>query len=845
MHGSGPERRTIFGIRARLATLAILLAGVSPALDLPSGAIAATPQPRQAATLQPPAALHLSVVDENGAAVPSARITLTPGQGAPVRGETDYAGRKEFTRLEPGTYSLRVEKEGFFAVTRMTVHVGETTAVEVRLNHVREFTEQVNVIYSPPAIDPVKTQSSETLTSEDIIDLPYPVSRDIRYALPMLPGVLQDSTGQLHIDGASTRQVYDQIDGFNVADPATDLFLTRVSVDALRSADVAQSRYSTEFGKSSGGVISLRTSNGDNHWRITGTDPFPGLEDRRGLHVNNWTPRGIASGPIRPGKAWFMDAAELEYDQTIYTELPANADRYAVLRGSNLSKGQVNLADNNNLTVSLLINSLYSPHSGLDPLDPISTTQRYSTNAVLLNFKDQHLFQNGWLLEAGFQTSSFYTRLVPLGSQTYVINPNGTSGNYYLTNHGEGGRNEIIGNVFVPPLHKRGKHEVKIGIDIDRVSDYEQYTRNPYVVESANGVLTRSVSFTNAPPFTRFDVEEGGYAQDRWTISPRWLVEPGVRFDSDSIVQRAEASPRIASAFLLKRDGSSKISAGIGVYRDASNLDILTRSLSGTRTDSFYDPTGTFLILPPVLSTFTVDPNQLRFSIVNNASAALEQKLPRTTYLKIELMDRRARDIWSFVNPGASYSPTGPFSGNFILTNGRQDRYESASATFRHVFKQNHEIFVAYTRARALTNADFTYSLDSVLFSPQAGGPLPWDAPNRVVAHAFLPLTHKIDAAYTLDWRTGYPFTLFNDAEQIVGGPYSERFPTYFSLDVSLERRFTIFGFQWALRAGVDNITDRGDYSTVNSNVDSPEFLTYSGALGRSFIARVRLLGRK
>ncbi len=845
MQGSGRERTALSGSRAGLATLALLLAGVCVPADFSPAAFAVPLQPPQAATGQSAAVLHLAVVDENGAAVPSAHITLTPQQGAPVRGETDYAGRKEFAGLTPGAYSLRVEKEGFFAVTGRVIHVGEVANADVRLNHVREFSEQVNVVYSPPAIDPAKTQSSETLTSEDIIDLPYPVTRDIRYALPMLPGVLQDSTGQLHVDGASTRQVYDQIDGFNVSDPATGLFLTRISVDALRSVDVTQSRYSTEYGKSSGGVISLRTSNGDNHWRITGTDPFPGVEDRRGLHVNNWTPRGIASGPIRPGKAWFMDAAELEYDQTFYTELPANADRYAVLRGSNLAKGQVNLAENNNLTVSLLVNSLYSPHSGLDPLDPISTTQRYSTNAVLLNFKDQHLFKSGWLLEAGFQTSSFYTRLVPMGTQTYVINPNGTSGNYYLTNHGEGGRNEIIGNVFAPPLHTAGKHEVKIGVDIDRVSDYEQYTRQPYVVENNNGILTRSVSFTNGPPFTRFDVEEGGYAQDRWTINQRWLVEPGVRFDSDSIVQKVVPSPRIASTLMLTRSGNSKLSGGIGVYRDPSNLDILTRSLTGTRMDSFYDPTGTFLIMPPVLSTFTIDPSQLHFSIADNASVALEQKLPRTTYLKLELMDRRERDIWSFVNPGASYSPTGPFSGNFVLTNGRQDRYESASATFRHVFKQNHEVFVAYTRSRALTNADFTYNLDNVLFSPQAGGPLPWDAPNRILSHAFLPLTHKIDIAYTLDWRTGYPFTLMNDSEQIVGGPYSERFPTYFSLDVSLERRFTIFGFQWALRAGIDNITDRGNYSTVNSNVDSPDFLTYTGAQGRSFIARIRLLGRK
>ena len=87
---------------------------------------------------------------------------------------------------------------------------------------------------------------------------------------------------------------------------------------------------------------------------------------------------------------------------------------------------------------------------------------------------------------------------------------------------------------------------------------------------------------------------------------------------------------------MLKRNGDRKISWGFGVYRDPSNLDILTRSLTGTRTDYFYGPTGTNLLLPPVLSTFTINPNQLLFSYVTNASVAFEQKLPKTTYLRVE-----------------------------------------------------------------------------------------------------------------------------------------------------------------------------------------------------------------
>ncbi len=846
MGGRLPVRNRVAGLASRRAGFHRIAGSLPFSIALAVIAAMAGGAPAQNPVNAPASIdLHVAVVDENGAAVPSARVMLSPHEGKPFQGETDYAGRREFPSLPPGIYTLHIEKEGFFAVNEVGIKVGDIRSADVTLHHIREFPEQVNVVYSPPAIDPAKTQASESLNSAEIINLPFPVDRDIRYSLPYLPGVLQDSTGQLHVNGASTRQVLDQIDGFNVSDPVTGQFQTRVSVDVLRSVDVAGSRYSTEYGKSSGGVISLRTATGDDHWRLTATDFIPGVQARRGLNVNNWTPRSMLSGPVRPGKAWFIDAVEGEFASTFYTELPRGADRSIVWRGSNLSKVQVNLAQNNNLTVGLLVNALFAPRSGLDPLDPISTTQRYLTNAYQFTVRDQHLFENGTLLEAGFATSSYYTSVAPMGSQTYIQTPNGTSGNYYLSNRARGVRTEVIGNVFVPPQHAMGKHEIKLGIDVDRLSDFQEFNRHSYLIERDDGSTSRSVSFTNAPPFTRYNVETGGYVQDRWSPLQRLLVEPGIRFDTDEIVRGVVASPRIASTFLLKRNGDTKISFGSGIYRDPSSLDILTRSLTGTRTDLFYDATGTNLLQPPVLSTFTVDASQLHFSYATNSSAALEQKLPKTTYLRVELLDRRENNIWTFVNPGASTLPNGPFSGQFTLTNGRRDHYDSASMSLRHVFKQNHVVFASYTRSRALTNADFGYSLDTLLFSPQSGGPLAWDAPNRFLSWGWLPAPYKFDFAYALDWRTGFPYTLQNDSQEVVGAPDSQRFPAYFSLDVSLERRFTFFGYQWAVRGGVNNITKHGNYNFVNSNIDSPDFHSYSGAPGRSFVARIRLLGRK
>jgi hypothetical protein len=823
--------------RRTTVLLVLMLAGIAP-----SAAVAARPPQSAPERFE----LQVVVTDENGVAVPSAHLTLTPAAAAPLeRGITDYAGRIKFSGLAAGTYALKVEKEGFFAVTLDEFHVGEVASADVTLNHVREFSEQVNVVYSPPAIDPAKTQASETLNNDAIINLPFTVTRDIRYALPLIPGVLQDATGQLHVNGSSTRQVNDQLDGFNISDPATGLFLTRVSVDALRSVNVASSRYSTEFGKGSGGMISLLTGMGDDHWRVTATDFIPNFQSRRGIHLSAWTPRGLFSGPIRKGKAWFIDAWEGEYDQTIFEELPLGADRYAVWRGSNLSKVQINLAPNNNLTVGLLVNYFRSPHAGLDPFDPMSTTRDTRNNAVLLTFKDQHVFPSGTLLELGIAASRYTFGSIPQGTQAFVLTPDGTRGNYYATSHALANRTEGIGNLFVRPLHGAGKHEIKTGFDADQVSDQQTFNRLPYSIVREDGTLSDHVSFANGSPFRRATLEASAYVQDRWSLTKRWLLEPGVRLDWDGITHDLVPSPRIASTVLVKPNGDTKVSWGIGIYRDPSNLDILTRSLTGTRTDSFYDLSGLDLLQPPVVSTFTINERLLKLPQATNWSVALEQKLPKSTYLRVQFLERRGRDIWTFVNPAASTSPTGPFAGQFILTNYRHDHYDAGELAFRHVFKQNHVVFASYTRSRASTNAAFGYNIDTVLFSPQAGGPLAWDTPNRLLTWGWLPLMEKIDGAYAIDWHDGFPFTLQNNEQQVVGPPGSRRYPQYFSLDFTLERRFTAFGFQWALRGGVDNVTNHSNPTFVDANIDSPHFLTFSGSQARAYTGRIRLLGRK
>src|ERR1700751_5193233 len=169
------------------------------------------------------------VVDENGVAVPSARVSLEAPQQPAIRCQTDYTGRCQFPSLAPGRYQLRVEKEGFYALQQPAVEITRSSNIDVAISHQQEVHEVVDVHESPPAIDPAQIASQESISGLDIIDIVYPGTHDYRNVLNFIPGVVQDQTGQPHIAGAQTYQTETLLDGFNVTQPANGQLLVHVS----------------------------------------------------------------------------------------------------------------------------------------------------------------------------------------------------------------------------------------------------------------------------------------------------------------------------------------------------------------------------------------------------------------------------------------------------------------------------------------------------------------------------------------------------------------------------------------------------------------------------------------
>ena len=788
---------------------------------------------------QPPPQVTVTVTDENGAAVIGARILRNDMERSRVfQAETDFRGRARFPAAT-GPHRLLVEKPGFYSALLPELKPSQPADVQVKLRHVQEFHERMEVTDSPPAVDPAKTAGSDELTNRELFSLPYPTTRDFRQALPFIPQVVLDQNEQIHVAGAASYELFKQLDGFNITHPVTGLLDFRLSPDALRLITVQNSRYSAEFGKGSGGVMQLESGMGDDHFRVSATNFTPGLSIHNGITFENVTPRLVFSGPLVKSRAWWFEGIDGEYDTNVDRDLPKGANQNPLWRVDSLSKAQVNLTSSNILTGSFLINHEKDERVGLSIFSPPPSTTDQHHDEYLASLKDSAYFANKVLLETGIAFAEFRSDSTPRSAAASVERPEGNSGGFFESSRSRAQRIQGIANLFLPPATWHGKHTFKFGADVDAIRYRQSLVRHTIFILGENGALARSVTFTGPPHFGRENFEGSAYAQDRWSVRDRLLIEYGLRTDWDEIIRDVLVSPRLSASYLLDRKSLTKISLGSGFVYNPSNLEFLTRPLQGARIDQNFAADGVTPFGPPIVTQFFADASALKAPRFLNTSLAVERMI-KNVYVRLDVLEKRGRHGFAFVNHGVSPQA----AGLYVLASNKNDTYDSVSLTAHKRLGGNHELFGSYARAVARSTAVLDFSLVNPLFAQQAGGPLSWDAPNRFISWGFLPITRRLDFAFSLDYRTGFPFNVVNNDQQLVGKPNQRRFPDYFVLNTHLEHRFRLQGYEFAVRLGFNNVTGRHNPGLVNNNIDSPEFLRFASLQHRALAGRIRFLGK-
>lgn len=798
------------------------------------------------------------VLDDNNVAVAGAQVTLRPADGpSGIRWQavTDATGAFFFQLETTGDYLISAQHPGFFRLAERRLRIERSDQeLTLVLNQQQEIFERVTVAYSPPAIDLDRTSAQQRMSSTEIQAVPYPTTSNLRNVMRAMPGVTQDSRGGIHLNGAPEEQVYYTLDGFQINDPLTGRFESRLSVDSVRAMEVSSGALTAEYGKGAAGALAIKTASGDDRLRYSATNFIPGVENHKGLIIGNWTPRLGVSGPIRKGRAWFSDNLDIYYMKHVVEDLPKGEDRTTSWRASNLLRNQVNLTPSNILYTGFLINTWTAPRTGLTALDPWETTVDRRSRQWFLHLKDQVYFGRGALLEAGFASLRTFGREVPQGQQILEILPEGRRGNYFADAVRKARRDQYLANFFLPAFSLAGSHQLKLGLDLDSVRYWQDVRRTGYQHYRPDYSVLRAVRFGGSGQLWRSNLEAAAYLQDSWRVRPGLLIEAGLRQDWDRIVGRNSFGPRLGVAWSPARLESVKLSAGFGVIYDAASLRVFSRPLDQYSLTTYYDRQGR-PYHGPAITIFDIEAAPLARPRYHNWNLAFEQRLAAGVYLRTGYLRRRGRDGFTYENVLGYGDPPPPelrsafaglpFDAVYRLSNLRRDVYDSFELTVRQIFKQQYEWMASYTRSRAFSNAVVDLSVDDPIIVTRNVGKMPWDAPNRLLSWGYLPLWRRNWAlAYLLEARDGFPFSIQDDEGRLVGGLNERRFPAYFELNLHIERRFFFKGQRWALRAGFNNITNHRNYDTVNNNTGSPNFLRFYGGSGRSLNFRIRWLGR-
>jgi hypothetical protein len=785
------------------------------------------------------------VADENNTAIAAARVTFSAGTVA-ISTTTDPTGAFDI-RLPAGDYSVAADSDGFFPLRERAVQLAEgPQELNLVLNHVREVFHSVKVEGTVSPVDLDQNSSRQSLSGLNVSNIPYSSSHDIRNAMKLMPGVIQDKFGGLHFSGSAENQVLYTLDGFNVGDPFAGGFATRLDVDMVRSMEYASGRYSPEFGKGSAGVLAIHTEMGDDTLRYTATNFVPGIDMRSGLHIGTYTPRFGIFGPIVKGRAWFSESVDGEYNVTIVPDLPKDQQRATSLRGGNLLRTQINLTPSNILFASFLVNAWSAPQTGLGALDPPSTTLGQRTRTWFYSVKDQIYFAHGVLLELGFGEDRVFARRIPQGHDDYEILPFGHRGNAFTDLTQESRRDQFLTNLFLPSFHLGGRHQLKTGLDLDRLHFTQLARRTGFELFGLDGSLLQRTTFGGSGLLHRPSLEMSSYLLDSWRIRENLTAELGIRQDWDELVRRTVVSPRLALAWSPFAAQRTKISGGYAVTYDDADIAIFTQPLDQYAIMTSYLPEGSVL-RGPVKTFYTLGNSRLELPRYRNWTLQFDQQLPDGIHLSANYLRRHGDHGFTYADRFTPAEPPPPGIDAILeLTNLRRDNYDAAQISVRQPLGTQYEWMASYTRSSAQSNSVLPLSVDQTVTISNNVGPVSWDAPNRALGWFYLPTPWERWAlAGMVEARSGFPFSVQTDRGDIVGAVNSHRYPMYFNFNLHLEYKFGFHGARFALRGGFNNITNHKNYTAVINTVGAPGYLTYFGSDGRHFVVRFRWLGRE
>ncbi len=217
-----------------------------------------------------------SVKDPTGAVISSAKLTLVNvATNTKVEATSDSNGAFQFLQLAPAVYSLTVEATGFKknVMAGVVVEVDQITHLDAKLE-IGSVTEIIEVAGGAiPLLETDRSTLSNVVESKVISNMPLNARQYLDLAL-LTPGVLPSSAGTqgggFNVSGARSQSNIFLLDGVSNIDTQINSALGNFRItDAVQEFAVQTSVATAEFGRGTGGQVSIVTKSGTNQFHGT------------------------------------------------------------------------------------------------------------------------------------------------------------------------------------------------------------------------------------------------------------------------------------------------------------------------------------------------------------------------------------------------------------------------------------------------------------------------------------------------------------------------------------------------------------------------------------------------
>jgi Carboxypeptidase regulatory-like domain/TonB-dependent Receptor Plug Domain/TonB dependent receptor len=219
-----------------------------------------------------------TVTDQQGAAVPGAKVTVTNTATQLSSTTTSKGdGTFEILNLPIGPYSVTVEHDGFNKITTQPnrLEINQSLRFDVALQ-LGAVSQTVTVESQTTRVETQNSTVGATVTGEAIQEAPLN-GRNVLDLAKLQPGVTEsnnDNTGAgtYSIAGGRNDSVTFLLDGSLNNDLLDNGVVFNPNPETIAEFRILESNYSAEYGRNGGGIITEVTKSGTNQWHGSGYD---------------------------------------------------------------------------------------------------------------------------------------------------------------------------------------------------------------------------------------------------------------------------------------------------------------------------------------------------------------------------------------------------------------------------------------------------------------------------------------------------------------------------------------------------------------------------------------------